>query len=77
MQVCERIKQSASGTKTRVFVIETMGGNCGYLATMSGLASGADAACIYEEPFTIVTSRFAIDIVSCYKFDELRKFLTF
>ncbi|XP_033108253.1 ATP-dependent 6-phosphofructokinase, muscle type-like [Anneissia japonica] len=30
-----------------------MGGFCGYLATMSGLAAGADAAYIFEEPFTI------------------------
>jgi len=52
-QICDRIKQSASGTKARVFVIETMGGNCGYLATMSALAGGADAAYIHEEPFTI------------------------
>ena len=52
-QISDRIRQSASGTKTRVFVIETMGGYCGYLATMSALAGGADAAYIYEEPFTI------------------------
>lgn len=50
---CDRIKQSAAGTKRRVFIIETMGGYCGYLATMAGLASGADAAYIYEEPFGI------------------------
>ncbi|XP_059357243.1 ATP-dependent 6-phosphofructokinase, platelet type isoform X6 [Carassius carassius] len=50
---CDRIKQSASGTKHRVFIIETMGGYCGYLATVGGLASGADAAYIYEEPFDI------------------------
>ncbi|XP_067386056.1 ATP-dependent 6-phosphofructokinase, muscle type isoform X1 [Emydura macquarii macquarii] len=50
---CDRIKQSAAGTKRRVFIIETMGGFCGYLATMAGLASGADAAYIYEDPFTI------------------------
>lgn len=30
-----------------------MGGYCGYLATMAGLAAGADAAYIFEEPFTI------------------------
>lgn len=36
-----------------MFVIETMGGYCGYLATMSALAGGADAAYIYEEPFNI------------------------
>uniref|UniRef100_A0A9J8CXH2 6-phosphofructokinase n=1 Tax=Cyprinus carpio carpio TaxID=630221 RepID=A0A9J8CXH2_CYPCA len=50
---CDRIKQSAAGTKRRVFIIETMGGYCGYLATMAGLAAGADAAYIYEEPFGI------------------------
>lgn len=30
-----------------------MGGYCGYLATVAGLAGGADAAYIYEEKFTI------------------------
>uniref|UniRef100_A0A671MC10 ATP-dependent 6-phosphofructokinase n=1 Tax=Sinocyclocheilus anshuiensis TaxID=1608454 RepID=A0A671MC10_9TELE len=56
---CDRIKQSAAGTKRRVFIIETMGGYysnnnmCGYLATMAGLAAGADAAYIYEEQFGI------------------------
>lgn len=52
-QTCDRIKQSASGTKRRVFIIETMGGYCGYLASVGGLAAGADAAYIYEEPFDI------------------------
>lgn len=36
-----------------MFIVETMGGYCGYLATMAGLASGADAAYIYEEAFNI------------------------
>ncbi|XP_061505419.1 ATP-dependent 6-phosphofructokinase isoform X3 [Anopheles gambiae] len=52
-EICDRIRQSAQGTKRRVFVIETMGGYCGYLATLAGLAGGADAAYIYEEKFTI------------------------
>ncbi|XP_061292512.1 ATP-dependent 6-phosphofructokinase, platelet type isoform X4 [Bos javanicus] len=52
-ETCDRIKQSASGTKRRVFIIETMGGFCGYLANMGGLAAGADAAYIFEEPFDI------------------------
>uniref|UniRef100_A0AAX7UNU6 Phosphofructokinase domain-containing protein n=1 Tax=Astatotilapia calliptera TaxID=8154 RepID=A0AAX7UNU6_ASTCA len=52
-QTCDRIKQSASGTKRRVFIIETMGGYCGYLATVGGLAAGADTVYIYEEPFDI------------------------
>uniref|UniRef100_A0A8C5A6F9 Phosphofructokinase, platelet n=1 Tax=Gadus morhua TaxID=8049 RepID=A0A8C5A6F9_GADMO len=52
-ETCDRIKQSASGTKRRVFIIETMGGYCGYLANVGGLAAGADAVYIYEEPFDI------------------------
>ncbi|KAJ6666614.1 hypothetical protein lerEdw1_020337 [Lerista edwardsae] len=53
VQTCDRIKLSASGTKRRVFIIETMGGYCGYLANMGGLAAGADAAYIFEEKFDI------------------------
>ncbi|EEC18711.1 phosphofructokinase, putative [Ixodes scapularis] len=30
-----------------------MGGYCGYLATLAGLAGGADSAYIYEEDFGI------------------------
>ncbi|CAH2102526.1 unnamed protein product [Euphydryas editha] len=52
-EICDRIRQSAQGTKRRVFVVETMGGYCGYLATLAGLAGGADAAYIYEEKFSI------------------------
>ncbi|XP_055848219.1 ATP-dependent 6-phosphofructokinase isoform X3 [Episyrphus balteatus] len=52
-EICDRIRQSAQGTKRRVFVIETMGGYCGYLATVAGLAGGADAAYIFEEKFSI------------------------
>ncbi|XP_018059522.1 PREDICTED: ATP-dependent 6-phosphofructokinase isoform X5 [Atta colombica] len=52
-EICDRIRQSAQGTKRRVFIIETMGGFCGYLATVAGLAGGADAAYIYEEKFNI------------------------
>jgi len=53
VEICDRIRQSAQGTKRRVFIVETMGGYCGYLATLAGLAGGADAAYIYEEPFGI------------------------
>ena len=52
-QICDKIKLSATGTKKRVFVVETMGGYCGYLATLSALAGGADAAYIFEEEFGI------------------------
>ncbi|KAJ8980028.1 hypothetical protein NQ317_019716, partial [Molorchus minor] len=52
-EICDRIRQSAQGTKRRVFVVETMGGYCGYLALLAGLAGGADAVYIYEDKFTI------------------------
>ncbi|KAL9963303.1 hypothetical protein ACROYT_G032490 [Oculina patagonica] len=50
---CDRIKQSASSATRRVFVVECMGGYCGYLATMSALAGGADAAYVFEEKLTL------------------------
>ncbi|KAK2098110.1 hypothetical protein P7K49_023561 [Saguinus oedipus] len=53
MERCDHIKQSASGTKRRVFIMETMGGYCGYLATVTSIAVGADAAYIFEDPFNI------------------------
>ncbi|XP_043200874.1 ATP-dependent 6-phosphofructokinase-like isoform X4 [Amphibalanus amphitrite] len=56
-EICDRIRQSAQGTKQRVFIIETMGGYCGYLATMAALAGGADNAYIFEEPFSIADIR--------------------
>ncbi|OZC05729.1 6-phosphofructokinase family protein, partial [Onchocerca flexuosa] len=52
-KMIDKIKQSATGSKRRVFIIETMGNYCGYLATLSAMASGADAAYIYEEIFDV------------------------
>eukprot|EP00095_Tigriopus_kingsejongensis_P002962 snap_masked-scaffold1455_size40601-processed-gene-0.1 protein:Tk02962 transcript:snap_masked-scaffold1455_size40601-processed-gene-0.1-mRNA-1 annotation:"phosphofructokinase" len=62
-EICDRIRQSAAGTKRRVFIIETMGGYCGYLATMAGLAGGADAAYIYEEKVGIKDLMRDLDIM--------------
>lgn len=53
VSICDKIKQSAIGSKRRVFIVETMGGYCGYLATLAGFASGADQSYIFEEPFGI------------------------
>lgn len=58
----DKIKQSATGTKRRVFIIETMGGYCGYLATISGLASGADNAYIFEEKFGVKDIKDDVDV---------------
>lgn len=46
------IRDTASSHK-RAFVIETMGRNCGYLALMSAMASGAEAVLIPEIEYNI------------------------
>ncbi|XP_037950421.1 ATP-dependent 6-phosphofructokinase-like [Teleopsis dalmanni] len=51
--ICDQLRQSAQGTRDRVFVIEIRGGYCGYLSTMAGLASGSDVTYISEENFTV------------------------
>uniref|UniRef100_A0A3Q1G0Z2 ATP-dependent 6-phosphofructokinase n=1 Tax=Acanthochromis polyacanthus TaxID=80966 RepID=A0A3Q1G0Z2_9TELE len=60
---CDRVKQSAAGTKSRVFIIETMGGYCGYLATMGALAAGADGAYIFEEKFNIKDLEMDVELL--------------
>ena len=62
--VCDRIRQSAAGTKRRVFIVETMGGYCGYLATMAGLAGGADAAYVKEEPIGIRDLMYDLEVLT-------------
>ncbi|EXJ66922.1 6-phosphofructokinase [Cladophialophora psammophila CBS 110553] len=46
---CDVIRQSASASRRRVFVVETQGGKSGYLATMTGLAVGALAVYTPED----------------------------
>ncbi|KAG8844037.1 6-phosphofructokinase, alpha subunit [Serendipita sp. 405] len=41
VDACDAIKQSASASRNRVFIVETQGGMCGYIATMGALATGA------------------------------------
>ncbi|KAG6900685.1 hypothetical protein C0993_004995 [Termitomyces sp. T159_Od127] len=50
VDACDAIKQSASASRNRVFVVETQGGNCGYLATMGALAVSAEImpACLLK-----------------------------
>ncbi|VUC30342.1 unnamed protein product [Clonostachys rosea] len=50
---CDKIKQSASATRRRVFVIETQGGRSGYIATLSGLGVGASAVYTPEEGISL------------------------
>ena len=48
----DKIKQSAVATR-RCFVVEVMGHWCGYLALMSGLATGAERVYMHEEGITL------------------------
>jgi 6-phosphofructokinase 1 len=48
----DRIKQSAIAQR-RCFVVEVMGRNCGYLALMGGLATGAERVYLPEEGVTL------------------------
>ena len=49
MDYCDIIKQSASATRGRAFVIEVQGGNSGYISTFASLVSGAQASYVPEE----------------------------
>ncbi len=48
----DKIKHSAVALR-RCFVVEVMGRNCGYLALMSGLATGAERVYLNEEGVTL------------------------
>jgi 6-phosphofructokinase 1 len=52
VEAVDKIKQSAVATR-RCFVVEVMGHSCGYLALMSGLATGAERVYTSEEGITL------------------------
>jgi 6-phosphofructokinase 1 len=52
VEVVDKIKQSAVAAR-RCFVVEVMGRYCGYLALLSGLASGAERVYLPEEGVTL------------------------
>ncbi|KAI9820327.1 MAG: 6-phosphofructokinase, alpha subunit [Pycnora praestabilis] len=60
---CDAIKQSASASRRRVFVVETQGGRSGYVATVAGLCIGAFAVYTPEEGITIKMLARDIDLL--------------
>jgi len=56
----DKIKQSAVAA-SRCFVVEVMGHSCGYLALMSGMATGAERVYINEEGVTLKDLQIDID----------------
>lgn len=52
VEAVDKIKDSAVALR-RVFIVEVMGRHCGYLALMSGLATGAERVYLHEEGVTL------------------------
>lgn len=66
----DKIKQSAIAQR-RCFVVEVMGRNCGYLALMSGLATGAERVYLPEEGVTLRDLQTDLDhLISGFKNDK-------
>ena len=63
----DKIKQSA-GASRRVFIVEVLGGMCGYLALMSAMATGAERTYLNEEGVTLKDLRQDVtDIINGFK----------
>lgn len=58
----DKIKQSAVASH-RCFVVETMGYDCGYLALMSGLATGSERVYLPEEGVHLDDLRHDVDVL--------------
>ncbi|CCH41654.1 6-phosphofructokinase [Wickerhamomyces ciferrii] len=52
---CDAVKQSASSSRRRAFVVEVQGGQSGYIASYIGLATGAVAVYTPEKKTTLKT----------------------
>lgn len=71
VDACDTIKQSASASRNRVFVVETQGGKCGYIASAGALAAGAVLVYTPEEGISLdqlgadvafLRKRFQLDV---------------
>ncbi len=68
---CDAIRQSASSSRRRVFVVETQGGRSGYVATMAGLSIGATAVYTPEEGINIkMLARDIEHLRQCFAKDQ-------
>lgn len=60
---CDAVKQSASSTRRRVFVVEVQGGHSGYVASYCGLITGAVATYTPESKINLRTIQEDIDLL--------------
>jgi 6-phosphofructokinase 1 len=62
VEAVDKIKQSAVALR-RCFVVEVMGRNCGYLALMGGMATGAERVYLNEEGVTLHDMQADLDML--------------
>jgi len=62
VEAVDKIKQSAVALR-RCFVVEVMGRSCGYLALMSGMATGAERVYMNEEGVTLQDMKHDLDLL--------------
>lgn len=60
---CDVIKQSASASRRRVFVVEVQGGNSGFVTAYAGLVTGAHAIYLPEEGISLRQLESDIDYI--------------
>lgn len=73
VEYCDVIKQSASSTRRRVFVVEVQGGQSGYVAAYAGLVTGAYAVYTPEEGISLKQLGSDIDYLKkCFISDNGR-----
>lgn len=60
---CDAVKQSASSTRRRVFVVEVQGGHSGFVASFTGLVTGSIATYTPEKSINLKTIQEDINLI--------------
>jgi 6-phosphofructokinase 1 len=63
VEYCDAVKQSASASRRRVFVVEVQGGHSGYVASYIGLVTGAVAVYTPETKISLKTIQEDIELL--------------
>lgn len=63
VKYCDAVKQSASSTRRRVFVVEVQGGHSGFVASFTGLVTGSIATYTPEKKIKLSTIQEDIDLI--------------
>lgn len=71
VDAADRLKQSAVSSRRRVFVLETMGGHCGYLTLASAIAGGAQHTYLPEHGLRLADISRDIDALK-KRFEQCR-----